>query len=146
VFVSTNLDYILRNCGVEQVVILGQLTDQCVESAVRDAADLGYLVWIVEDACAATSLDTHLNGLKGAQGFCRIIQAAQVMDEIVDDLTSGVKATKSKSAAPIAAVSTSEAAPITDAAVLKYLPGKGLEGAADKLTTVFSRKDKSESI
>jgi ureidoacrylate peracid hydrolase len=142
VFVSTNLDYILRNCGVEQLVIVGQLTDQCVESAVRDAADLGYLVSVVEDACAATSLDNHLNGLKGAQGFCRIIQAAQVMDEIVDDLMSGMEGAKSQSAAS----STSEAALITDAAVLEYLRGKGLENEADELTKVFSRKGKCESI
>ena len=38
VFVSTNIDYILRNLGVRQLVISGVLTDQCVESAVRDAA------------------------------------------------------------------------------------------------------------
>ena len=50
VFQSTNLDYILRNLGTEQLVVCGQLTDQCVESAVRDAADLGYLVTVVEDA------------------------------------------------------------------------------------------------
>jgi ureidoacrylate peracid hydrolase len=27
------------------------MTDQCVESAVRDACDLGYLVTLVTDAC-----------------------------------------------------------------------------------------------
>ena len=29
------------------------MTNQCVESAVRDAADLGFFVTVVEDACAA---------------------------------------------------------------------------------------------
>ena len=38
----------LRNLGVEQLVVVGQLTDQCVESAVRDAADLGYFVTVAE--------------------------------------------------------------------------------------------------
>jgi len=37
VFVSTHIDYILRNLGVRQLVVSGLLTDQCVESAVRDA-------------------------------------------------------------------------------------------------------------
>jgi ureidoacrylate peracid hydrolase len=146
VFISTNLDYVLRNCGVEQLVIVGQLTDRCVESAVRDAADLGYLVSVVENACAATSLDNHSKGLKGARGFCRIIQAAQVMDEIVDDLIAGMKSAKS----PELGASTSEeaaiAAPITDAAVVKYLQGKGLEGAADHLTKLFSRQGKIETV
>jgi ureidoacrylate peracid hydrolase len=143
VFVSTNLDYVLRNCGVEQVVIVGQLTDQCVVSAVRDAADLGYLVSVVEDACAATSFDNHSKGLKGARGFCRIIQTAQVMDEIVDDLISSMKVAKP----PELAASTSDAAaPITDAAVLEYLRGKGLEGAADQLNKLFSQKGKIETV
>ena len=55
VFQSTNLDYILRNLCIEQLVICGQLTDQCVESGVRDVADLGYFVSVVEDACGADS-------------------------------------------------------------------------------------------
>jgi ureidoacrylate peracid hydrolase len=42
VFVSTHIDYILRNLGVKQLVISGLVTDQCVESAIRDACDIGY--------------------------------------------------------------------------------------------------------
>ena len=44
VFCSTNIDYILRNLGTQYLVISGVVTDQCVEGAVRDACDLGYLV------------------------------------------------------------------------------------------------------
>jgi len=43
-FNSTSIHYILRNLGIEQLVICGCLTDQCVEHAVRDACDLNYLV------------------------------------------------------------------------------------------------------
>jgi ureidoacrylate peracid hydrolase len=82
VFNSTNLDYILRNLFVEQLVVVGQLTDQCVESAVRDAADLGYLVTVVEDACATHTMDRHEKGLQGMQGFCRILTTAEVVNEI----------------------------------------------------------------
>lgn len=49
VFISTNLDYLLRSLGVRQVILCGLLTDQCVESAVRDACDLGYLVRAMPD-------------------------------------------------------------------------------------------------
>jgi ureidoacrylate peracid hydrolase len=142
VFCSTNLDYLLRNLGVEQLVIAGQMTDQCVQSAVRDAADLGFLVSVVDDACAATSSDNHVKGLQGVEGFSRIIQAAQVMDEIVEDLVSGMKDARS----PKPAAETSEAAPITDAAVLEYIRGKGLDGAADQLTKLFGQKKKIEVI
>ena len=44
VFISTNIDCVLRNLGVRSLIIAGIMTDQCVESAVRDACDLGYLV------------------------------------------------------------------------------------------------------
>ena len=70
VFQSTNLDYILRNLNIEQLVVCGQLTDQCVESAVRDAADLGYLVSVVEDACAAESKDSHEKGVSWELSSC----------------------------------------------------------------------------
>ena len=43
VFNATNIDYVLRNLGVEQLIVSGLITDQCVESAVRDACDKGYL-------------------------------------------------------------------------------------------------------
>src|SRR5712691_9616556 len=40
VFISTNIDYVLRNLGIRSLIIAGLLTDQCVDSAVRDACDL----------------------------------------------------------------------------------------------------------
>src|SRR5580700_4171140 len=46
VFISTNIDYVLRNLSTRYLIIAGCLTDQCVDSAVRDACDLGYLVTV----------------------------------------------------------------------------------------------------
>ncbi len=71
VFVSTNLDYLLRNLGVRQLIIGGFLTDQCVESAVRDACDLGYLVTLVPDACATVGADRQDASLRALSGYCR---------------------------------------------------------------------------
>jgi ureidoacrylate peracid hydrolase len=85
VFQSTNLHYLLSNLGIEQLVITGQLTDQCVQSAVRDAADLGYFVTLVEDACAAYTLQNHDEGLRGMEGFCRILTTDGVIREIDGD-------------------------------------------------------------
>lgn len=82
VFQSTNINYVLRNLHVEQLVVVGQLTDQCVESAVRDAADLGYFVTVVADACAATSVVSHEKGLAGMDGFCRILSTYDVLMEL----------------------------------------------------------------
>jgi len=81
VFVSTNIDYVLRNLGIEQVVITGQLTDQCCESAVRDAADLGYLVTVAEDACIASTAEAHKKALYSMKGFSRLLSATHIVNE-----------------------------------------------------------------
>jgi ureidoacrylate peracid hydrolase len=82
VFISTNIDYVLRNLGVRQLVIAGLLTDQCVESAVRDACDLGYLVTLVTDACATHSQERHDNTLRAIRGYCRQRTTAQLLAEL----------------------------------------------------------------
>ncbi|WP_426789074.1 isochorismatase family cysteine hydrolase, partial [Xanthomonas campestris] len=68
VFNSTNIDYVLRNLQTRHLIIAGIVTDQCVDMAVRDAADRGYLVTLVEDACATYTAERHhacLNAIKG---------------------------------------------------------------------------------
>ena len=82
VFISTNLDYVLRNLGVRSLVVAGVLTDQCVDSAVRDACDLGYLVTTVTDACATHSQERHDSSLRNARGYSRQRRTAEVVAEI----------------------------------------------------------------
>ena len=82
VFISTHIDYVLRNLGVRQLVICGLLTDQCVESAVRDACDLGYVVTLVTDACATYSQKRHDNSLNTISGYCRQLTTDQLLLEI----------------------------------------------------------------
>ncbi|PZQ95934.1 MAG: cysteine hydrolase [Cereibacter sphaeroides] len=82
VFVSTHIDYILRNLGVTQLVLCGFLTDQCVESAVRDACDLGYLVTLVPDACATMTKERHENSLRAIKGYCRQVDTDALLKEI----------------------------------------------------------------
>ncbi len=82
VFISTHIDYLLRNLGVRQLVISGLITDQCVESAIRDACDLGYLVTQVTDACATYSQERHDQSLATIKGYCRQITTDQLIAEI----------------------------------------------------------------
>ena len=84
VFVSTHIDYILRNLGVKQIVMSGLVTDQCVESAVRDACDLGYLVTHVTDACLTYTQERHDNSLNTIKGYCRQVTTAELIAEISD--------------------------------------------------------------
>ena len=82
VFVSTHIDYVLRNLGVRQIVIVGLVTDQCIESAVRDACDLGYLVTLVPDACATYSQERHDNSLVAIKGYCRQCTTDDLLEEV----------------------------------------------------------------
>jgi ureidoacrylate peracid hydrolase len=82
VFISTHIDYVLRNLGVKQLVISGIITDQCVESAIRDACDLGYLVTQVTDACATYTAERHENSLRTIKGYCRQVTTAELLEEL----------------------------------------------------------------
>ena len=82
VFISTNIDYVLRNLGTRYLIIAGCLTDQCVDSAVRDACDLGYLVTVPTDACVTLSADRHEWSLRNNRGYCRQLTTKKLLDEI----------------------------------------------------------------
>ena len=84
VFVSTNLDYVLRNLSTKYLVISGIVTDQCVEGAVRDGCDLGYLVTLVTDACATYTQERHDNSLRAIKGYCR----QRTTDEFLAEIAS----------------------------------------------------------
>ncbi len=81
-FNSTNFEYVLRNLGIEYVMVMGIVTDQCVETAVRDGCDRGFLITLVEDACATYSEQRHRESLIGIKGYCRIRTTDQVVDEL----------------------------------------------------------------
>ena len=85
VFVSTHIDYVLRNLGVKQLVISGLITDQCVESAVRDACDLGYLVTQITDACLTYSQARQDNSIYTIRGYCRQIMTEELVAELNGD-------------------------------------------------------------
>jgi nicotinamidase-related amidase len=79
-FTSTGLDQTLRNMGIHTLVIGGVVTNVCVETTARDAADHGYNVVVVDDACAAFSPEIHEAALVSFQGpFGRVRSADEVI-------------------------------------------------------------------
>jgi ureidoacrylate peracid hydrolase len=84
VFNSTNIDYVLRNLEVDYLVIAGLVTDQCVESAVRDACDRGFLVTLVTDACATYTQERHDASLRAIRGYCRQVTTEDMLAELIN--------------------------------------------------------------
>jgi len=80
VFNSTNLDYLLRNIGIEDVFVTGHLTDQCIDHAVKDGADRGYYMTCVHDACAAETEARHAAALQCFNGYCRMLSTEEAVD------------------------------------------------------------------
>ena len=82
VFNSTNIEYLLRNIGIETLVVTGFLTDQCVDHTLRDAADRGFYPICISDACATHSEARHENALAAFGGYCRTMTTAEMLAEI----------------------------------------------------------------
>ena len=56
---GTNLRLILNNLGIKTVVCAGIVTDTCVASTVRSLSDESFNVVVLEDACAAGTMELH---------------------------------------------------------------------------------------
>jgi nicotinamidase-related amidase len=57
-FNGTGIDQLLRNMGIDTLVLTGTATEMCVETTARDAADRGYNVIVAEDA-TGTYFQSH---------------------------------------------------------------------------------------
>jgi nicotinamidase-related amidase len=82
-FASTAIDSLMRSLGVDQLYMVGVSTNMCVETTAREAADRGYQVTLVEDACATTFEDLHHVTLRNFQRlFGRVAATDQVLAEL----------------------------------------------------------------
>lgn len=78
---GTNLRLLLRNMEIDDVIVAGIFTDQCVSSTVRSLADESFGVVVVEDCCAAATDELHLNELKTINMiYCHVVQAEDLDD------------------------------------------------------------------
>jgi len=86
-FASTNIDSLLRALGCEQLYLTGVSTNMCVETTAREAADRGYGVTLVEDACGTTHEDLHQVTMRN---FQRLFGRVRSCDEALAELQSAV--------------------------------------------------------
>lgn len=85
VFSSTNLHYVLKNMGIEALFVVGVYTNECVETTVRDACDLGYLVTVVEDCCATVTPELHNATLATLRDrYARVMTIGEVIQTVVN--------------------------------------------------------------
>lgn len=84
-FTSSPLDFSLHQMGLRTLVIVGVATFACVDNTARAAADRGYNVILVEDACAGSPNrePAHEATLRT---FGRYLGAVKTTREVLDDL------------------------------------------------------------
>ncbi len=82
---GTNLRMLLHNMGIKDVVVTGIFTDQCVSSSVRSLVDESFGVVVVEDCCAAATMELHRHELEIINMiYCHVVQ----LDEALSFFTS----------------------------------------------------------
>jgi len=92
-FRETDLLSFLREHEIQHLVICGMMTHMCVEAAVRAAADYGFDVTLVEDACATRALqygeatvsaeEVHASTLASLSGYyARVTDTETFLNEV----------------------------------------------------------------
>ncbi len=81
VFSTTDIERVLWNLGVRHLVFTGVVTDGCVELSARDAADRGWAVTLVEDACCSSTPEAHADAIQRLTdgGFIAAISTEQAL-------------------------------------------------------------------
>ena len=80
---GTPLRLWLHNMGIDTVVCTGVLTDQCVSGTVRSLADESFKVWLIEDACMASTQRIQDNELEILNNiYCHVINTEELLQAL----------------------------------------------------------------
>lgn len=82
-FYNTDLETVLRCLKIEDLVIVGIMTNMCCESTARDAYYRDYRVFLPADCTGAINEQMHLASLLNlAYGFAKITRAVEIADQM----------------------------------------------------------------
>jgi len=80
---ASTLERVLRNLGVDTVLVAGTKTNVCCDSTARDAMMLDFKSVLLADCCAALSDDEHLASLETfIQQFGNVMSADEVLERL----------------------------------------------------------------
>lgn len=78
---GTNLRLIMHNMGIDTVIVTGVFTDQCVSGTVRSLCDESFNVWLIEDACMASTEKIQANELEILNNiYCHVINTDELLE------------------------------------------------------------------
>lgn len=81
-FYQTRLEWLLRKCGIERLVVGGIVTNGGVASTVRDAHVRDIPCVVLSDGCAAFSPAVHETAIAALAPVARIATVAEAVAEI----------------------------------------------------------------
>ncbi|KTD03980.1 isochorismatase [Legionella geestiana] len=83
-FFKTELDEVLRANKIEDVIIVGVMTNCCCETTAREAFMYGYRVFFINDATSTFNEDLHLATLKNLSfGFACIQDTKHLVSDLI---------------------------------------------------------------
>ena len=89
-FYNTDLDRLLRERGIDDLLVCGVTTEVCVNTTVREGNDRGYRCVVLADCCASYFPEFHEMGLKmiKAQGgiFGWVSTSPQIIAALATDM------------------------------------------------------------
>ena len=81
-FYMTRLEWVLRKCAIEKLLICGIVTNGGVASTARDAHVRDFETVVLADGCAAFTRELHDTALAALRPVCRVAAISDVMAEL----------------------------------------------------------------
>ncbi len=109
-FIGTDLEIRLRRAGITRLVTVGFFTNMCVETTVRQGGNMGYDIYLAEDACATTDRAgydgrnyeaalVHALSVANMHGeFCTALPTATALQLLINDAAHMQRAAGNRSA------------------------------------------------